>query len=105
MISPVGRTVTDERIIVEDNYDPFNVPVAWTTQDLWYKDQYINFGRPLYSLCPGSWITVLESSSNANNVRTMVLETIVQDDSVVIETDTNTILVTGSSFSIIDRRT
>lgn len=105
MISPVGRTVTDERIIVEDNYDPFNVPVAWTTQDLWYKDQYINFGRPLYSLCPGSWITILESGSNASNVRTMVLETIVQDDSVVIETDTNTILVTGSSFSIIDRRT
>lgn len=94
--STVQNSINDKRIIVEDNYDTIIVPKIWTIQELYYKNQYIDFGRPLYSLCTGTWITLF-------SIRVMIVETILQEDAAIIETDINTILVTGSSFSIIDR--
>lgn len=88
------------RTVIEDNFEciiPGNIPKIWTTTELSFKEHHIEFTRPLYSLCAGTWITF-------NGTRTMVLETILKDDSVITEIEGHTILVLGASFSIIDNR-
>lgn len=79
MIGPLLGTSSGS---IQTDLEKFGVPSVWTSEYYLDKSISIDFGRPIYSLCSGIFITFYDGPVKCHGMITM---TILLDDYAVIE--------------------